>query len=102
MKRYWSSQKPSGMSAAQSKEWDAFDAKLTPEDVIEMQCIDADCNDCKHFQRGQMVDRVDGLYQSNMLLGFKLFNGTCGKDGSATRAYPGQYTGKQCFDHRRK
>lgn len=42
------------MTADEAKEWHAFDAKLTPQDIIEMQTIDADCNDCAHFKRGRL------------------------------------------------
>jgi len=68
-----------------------YDAKLSPQDIIEMQIIDADCNDCRHFKRGAMV-KVPGL---------KFFEGHCIKLDKPTRAYPMQYTGHECFEHRK-
>lgn len=79
------------MAKEKTKEWDEFDAKLSPSDIVEMQTIDADCNDCIHFQRGKMV-KYPGL---------TTFKGTCGKTGLATTAYPTQYSGHACFEHRR-
>lgn len=68
------------------------DAQLTPEDILEMQKIDADCNDCRHFQRGAM-GKVPGL---------TYFDGHCLKLKKPTRAYPMQYSGYECFEHRRE
>ena len=69
-----------------------YDAQLTPDDIREMQTIDADCNDCIRFRRGAMI-KVPGL---------KLFDGHCLNLDRPTRAYPTQYTGRACFEHRRK
>ena len=69
-----------------------YDAQLTPDDVREMQTIDADCNDCIHFRRGTLI-KMPGL---------KLFEGHCLKLDRPTRAYPMQYSGRACFEHRRK
>lgn len=69
-----------------------YDAKLTPEDIIEMQKIDADCNDCKFFKRGIMI-KVPGM---------KHFEGECLKFDKPTKAFPLQYTGHKCFEHRRE
>lgn len=103
MKRYWSSVPPEKMTPKQKSEWDAFDAKLTPEDIVEMQTIDADCNDCKHFHRGARVAEMDGLYQKSIKLGRSSYSeGTCEKDGSYQRAHPCYYKGKECFEHRRE
>jgi hypothetical protein len=52
--------------------------------------LDADCNDCKHFQRGAMVKSP----------GLTMFLGTCGRDGSAVKAYPNWFTGKACYESR--
>lgn len=80
MKGYWSKQElPQGITQ-------------TPEDIIEMQTIDADCNDCRHFKRGVMT-KIPGL---------TFFEGHCLRFDKPTRAYPTQYTGHECFEHRRK
>lgn len=52
--------------------------------------LDADCNDCIHFKRGKM-EAIPGL---------KMFHGVCGKDDSAVKAFPNQFTGKPCFERR--
>lgn len=92
IKRYWSATPSLGMTNQQRQEWDAFDAKLTPDDVREMQIIDADCNDCRYFKRGAMV-KVPGL---------TMFDGHCLKFDKETSAYPMQYTGHECFVHRKQ
>ena len=92
LKRYWSAEpKPPFKTPNGKAEWESFDAKLTSEDIIEMQAIDADCNDCLHFLRGDLV-KVPGL---------KMFLGTCKKTGQPTKAFPMQYSGHECFEHRR-
>jgi hypothetical protein len=71
---------------------DAHQPIVSPEDIYEMQKIDADCNDCIHFQRGPMM-KVPGL---------TVFHGLCLKHDVPTKAYPGQFTGHDCFEHRRQ
>lgn len=65
--------------------------RATPEDILEQQKIDADCNDCRHFKRGQMT-KVGGLTK---------FDGYCLKFDRPTTAWPMQFTGRECFEHRR-
>lgn len=95
VKRYWSALPPVGflsrMTPEQRKAWDGYDAKLTPEDLLAMQTIDADCNDCRHFRRGAMT-KVGGL---------TCFEGHCLKLDKPTKAWPMQYSGHPCFEHRR-
>ena len=50
------------------------------QEAYECQCIDADCNDCKHFDRP---------------------NSHCRKLDKPTKANPGQATCHPCFEHRR-
>lgn len=69
-----------------------FDAKLTPQDVFEIQSIDADCNDCRHFQRDAMRKG----------LGVACFEGHCLKNDKPTLAWPMQFSGHSCFEHRKK
>ena len=94
------------MSKEEAKKWHDFDAKLTPEDIIEMQTIDADCNDCKHFKRGiavnktQGICKVDGVFPM-IQMGYTIFEGHCMKFDKPTRAYPTQFSGHECFEHRR-
>lgn len=94
MKRYWSTLPPftlSNMRKAEIDKYKSFDANLQPDDIFEMQKIDADCNDCRHFQRGKMREG----------LGLACFEGRCAKFDKATLAWPMQYTGHECFEHRR-
>ncbi len=64
---------------------------LTAEDIIAMQTIDADCNDCKHFKRGEF-HRSPGL---------DWFEGHCMKFDKDVHAYPMQFSGLPCFEHRK-
>jgi len=88
VKRYFSAIPPmdmlSRMNPIQRKEWNDFDAELSPEDIIEMQKIDADCNDCRHFKRGPM-EKVGGLTK---------FNGLCLKYNKPTVALANAIHGK--------
>lgn len=65
---------------------------LTAEDIFEMQKIDADCNDCRHFQRGEMT-KPGGL---------TCFLGFCKKFAKPAKAWPMQYSGHECFEHRKE
>lgn len=94
IKRYWSTLTPLQMERMTKEdiiESKKFDARLTPDDVREMQTIDADCNDCRHFKRGAMCN-VPGLTR---------FDGHCLKFDKPTFAWPMQYSGHECFEHRR-
>lgn len=111
MKRYWSLDLPFDHWATHSKEekaqWDAVDNHLTPQDVIDMQTIDADCNDCIHFKRGQMVWRMiiqkdkQGVEKEVRAAFGHYCQGHCLKFDMPTEAYAGQFTGHECFQHRR-
>ena len=94
-KRYWSAIAPVGyvskLKKKEREEYYAFDAKLTPDDLRDMQTIDADCNDCRHFKRGAMT-KVGGLTS---------FAGHCLKLDKHTTAWPMQFSGHKCFSHRR-
>jgi hypothetical protein len=52
------------------------------------QEVDADCNDCRHFQRGARI--ADGV-----------ISGQCLRFNKPTKAYPNFSTGHECFEHRR-
>jgi len=58
------------------------------ENIIACQKIDADCNDCKFFLRGEKVSKG-------------IFEGICKKDNSKVLAYPVHYSGHECFVHRK-
>lgn len=60
------------------------------QEAIDCQIIDADCNDCKYFVRGQRIDSVP-----------KGQRGQCLKFNKPTVAYPHTWTGRDCFEHRR-
>lgn len=78
------------------------------EEAFECQCIDADCNDCKHYQRGKLAPlvrswlhkpdgrRVEVTHQPNVFIG-----GRCLKFDKPTEASPNKWTGHECFEHRR-
>lgn len=57
-------------------------------EAFECQMIDADCNDCRHFNRGQII-------------GKEIWSGHCQKFNRETKAYPKKWTGRECFEHRR-
>jgi len=61
------------------------------------QCIDADCNDCIHFERGPTVETkgLDGsIGKSNSF-------GVCGKFNKEVRACSNFCSGLTCFEHRK-
>ena len=94
MKRYWSTltvTQKERMTKQELIDADKFDAKLDDADVIAMQTIDADCNDCRHFKRGPMT-KVASLTR---------FDGHCLKHNAPSKAWPTQYSGHSCFEHRR-
>lgn len=77
-------------------------------EAFECQLIDADCNDCKHYQRGQLARRlisnlhkpngkvVEVAHQPNIIVG-----GRCLKFSKPTVAQPKKWSGLECFEHRR-
>ena len=61
------------------------------DEAIECQTIDADCNDCIHFKRGEMLAKGAA----------SAFSGHCMKFDKPTIAYPNFATGHKCFEHRK-
>jgi hypothetical protein len=57
------------------------------EHIKECQEIDANCNDCKFFERVELV-------------GKGIFKGKCNKKNIEVLAYPCFYSGHYCFEHR--
>lgn len=78
------------------------------EEAYECQVIDADCNDCRHYKRGVLAPKVvsnlrkpngkivEVSFQPNEIVG-----GRCLKFDRPTTAYPHQFTGRECFHHRK-
>lgn len=75
------------------------------QEAIDCQTIDADCNDCKHFKRGELVKRwlagmVDGK-SKNILVNMGFARGHCLRFDTPTIARPHMSSGLHCFEHRR-
>lgn len=75
------------------------------QEAYDCQCIDADCNDCRHFKRGEVVKRMLSCMEdgkpSMRLVNMGIVRGHCLKFDRATEAYPKKWTGRECFEHRR-
>jgi hypothetical protein len=70
----------------------ACDADGRKAEAYECQIIDADCNDCKHFNRGESL--ASGVSAA--------WSGQCLKYDKPVVAYPNKATGNECFEHRRE
>ena len=74
-------------------------------EAFDCQMIDADCNDCRHFQRGQVVKRwlscIENKKPSMRLVNMGIITGHCAKFNRPTTAQPNKWTGLECFEHRR-
>jgi len=76
------------------------------QESVDCQVIDADCNDCRHFLRGELVKRwlsdiKDGM-KTKTLTNMGIVKGRCAKLRTETEAYPHMSTGRPCFEHRRE
>jgi ribosomal protein L36 len=77
------------------------------DEAIVCQTIDADCNDCRFFKRGQAVMVVCSDYDKKKKVGVivnvstGVSTGHCLKFDQPTKAYPNKWTGRLCFEHRR-
>lgn len=75
-------------------------------EAFDCQMIDADCNDCLHFQRGYDVQRwlscMEDKKPSFRLVNMGINVGLCRRFVKVTEAYPNKWTGRECFEHRRK
>lgn len=58
------------------------------QEAYDCQVLDADCNDCRQFQRGRLVSKG-------------IWSGRCAKTDNEVRAYPNFCSGHACFEHRR-
>ena len=74
-------------------------------EAFECQLIDADCNDCRHFQRGEVVKRwlscMENKKPSMALVNMGWITGHCQKFNRPTVAQPNKWSGLECFEHRR-
>lgn len=78
--------------------------KTEAEDAYSCQCIDADCNDCKHFKREGTFDKdlmQDKKKTKNLFPRIGGFKGTCLKYNVPAKAFPMTATGWACFEHRK-
>ncbi len=58
------------------------------DEARECQTIDADCNDCRFFERGKLAAK-------------EIWTGYCAHWQGPTRAFPKKWTGRPCFVHRK-
>lgn len=74
-------------------------------EAFDCQVIDADCNDCKHFKRGKLVEELKSAMADGkaamVLFNTETFTGHCLKFDRPTLAFPNKWTGRECFEHRR-
>lgn len=74
-------------------------------EAYECQCIDADCNDCRHFKRGEVIKRwlscMEDGKPSMRLVNMGLVTGHCLKLNLPVMAQPNKWSGLPCFEHRR-
>lgn len=73
------------------------------QEAFDCQSIDSDCNDCKHFRRGELIKRDfwDCGLGRMVSVNTEVWTGHCLKFDRETRAYPMKWTGRACFEHRR-
>jgi len=74
-------------------------------EAIECQTIDADCNDCRHFERWALETRMLSAIENGVCVLKKTnmgwFHGLCQKFNKETTASPKKWTGHECFEHRK-
>ena len=76
------------------------------QEAFDCQMVDADCNDCRHFKRGEVVKEWLSCME-NGKAGMRLVNmgtitGHCLRFDRPTSAHPKTWTGRECFEHRRQ
>jgi hypothetical protein len=71
------------------------------EESYECQCIDADCNDCRHFQRGVTVPHDAETNKNAFLPLIGGVKGNCLKRSENVVANPKRASCNECFEHRR-
>jgi hypothetical protein len=75
------------------------------QEALNCQTIDADCNDCRHFRRGEIVyawlSDMQNKKKITRFVNMGCITGFCIKFRKLTMAYPHMWTGRPCFEHRR-
>lgn len=71
------------------------------QEALDCQVIDSDCNDCKHFKRGELIHRESWESGRRVKVNTHVFTGHCLKLDKPTVARPMIWTGMPCFEHRR-
>lgn len=64
------------------------------KEAYDCQLIDADCNDCKNFKRGESK-QIQGT-------SVKWFEGDCSKFNRPTKAFANHASSHACFEHRKE
>lgn len=70
-------------------------------EAYECQCIDADCNDCRHFQRN-VTPNPDMPPNQQLFPPIGGVRGNCLKFGHTVIANPKHASCNSCFEHRRE
>lgn len=72
------------------------------QEAYACQCLDADCNDCLHFQRGPHQDERAFPSPTGKVLLKADHPGHCAKFGKPVAAHPNFASLLPCFEHRRR
>jgi len=78
---------------------------MNKESLIELQKIDANCNDCKFMVRDmKKFHEFDSLYEGRENAGYRINYGRCEKFKKNVSFIPNvcQLETQECFEHRRK
>ena len=77
------------------------------QEALDCQMIDADCNNCRHYQRGKIAPKIisklkteDGRIVDVIFNPEYYIGGACLKFNVPTLAQPNKWTGHECFEHR--
>lgn len=78
------------------------------QEAFDCQMIDADCNDCKYYIRGNLAPKIvsliktiDGRMEEIIFSPNVFIDGRCLKFDKVVIAQPNKYSGLICFEHRR-
>ena len=77
------------------------------QEAIDCQIIDADCNDCIHYKRGKIADKIVNQIKTTkgevkqVIFNPQIFvGGFCSKLNKLVPASPNKWNGLSCFEHR--
>lgn len=102
-----------GLAAKTFSYWGHYEFECHPQckaegekmEAFECQTVDADCNDCRHFKRGNFEKRwlscMEDKLPSMRLVNMGFSHGHCLKLDKPTVAQPNKWSGYECFEHRR-